>query len=424
MRRSVLLVTIVAAMVYLAPPGKAFGAGAPVFTLDDNPAAPAFVPGPIPGYGAEEPFGRKGTNRVSFPGLAPSPSLGPPPVPPAPPGLADSDLLSPGPVLHVSSPAAAWINAISGNTQTTTLPIYLNFSVDRVSAGLAGTAVSWQAGLNQQPGDVFQTTQLFPDPGQYVGLGGAGYVGALGHLPVGPGGNILVVDESQLGLLTANGIKGPAQQGGTIVKGSHDNVDGFEWKALDLTGDQVTDRDLYFSVNPDEAIPTMSNVSPADLFHVPPGVGGILPVPFASAATLGLKAGVPMFDSDGWYWNEADDVDALVMWDEGIAGKLEPGVDYALFSLSPGSASLGQDSVPGLPASRPLDSADIFFTDFTGSFALFAGTGSLGLKAGAPGADDNVDALEVSPVPEPLTMLGASLGIAGLIGYIRKRCGS
>ncbi len=98
---------------------------------------------------------------------------------------------------------------------------------------------------------------------------------------------------------------------------------------------------------------------------------GINVAPFAKAMNLGLGSN--------------DDVDALVMWDRNILGGpghggnpngAEPGIDYALFSLGPGSFSLGQAAFPGGPLLSP---ADVFFTDFSGSFALYALGSDLGL---------------------------------------------
>ncbi len=137
---------------------------------------------------------------------------------------------------------------------------------------------------------------------------------------------------------------------------------------------------MYLSTNPDEAM--AAGVSASDIFIAPTGGGPT--VQFAQGAQLGLDpAGANM-----------DDVDALVMWDAGVVGRTDPGVDCALFSLSYGSASLGQP----VPGGFPLNPGDIFFTDFNGSFALYATAAEVGLAASPfypqePG--DNVDSLEV-----------------------------
>jgi hypothetical protein len=113
--------------------------------------------------------------------------------------------------------------------------------------------------------------------------------------------------------------------------------------------------------------------------------------PFATALTMGLDT----------FGENTDSIDALIMYDNDFPGGPqwggpggEPGDDYALFSLAPGSASLAQ---------WQLDAADVFFTNFTGTFWLYAPSSSLGLSGvpgGAPGfTHDNVDALD--PPVEP-----------------------
>jgi hypothetical protein len=303
-----------------------------------------------------------------------------------------------------------WVNSISDNTAPLSR-LQLDFSVDRISTGAAGTAVNGQFNLNQQPGDIFQTQQTFTGPGNFVGLApNAGYVGALPTAGVG-GGNTLAVDESALTLTAGLGVGnlvGPAFACPAIGAGTHDNVDAFEWNAFDTTGDLLNDRWMYFSINPDEGVRV--NVTAANIWDVMPQGGGTSSVmPFATAASIGL-------DSQGF---STDDIDALIMWDRDLVGGpmwggpgAQAGIDYALFSLSHGSASLSLWN---------LTEADIFFTDFNGSFALYANAADLGL-VGAAGlsAGDNVDALEA--IPEPTTMVLLGLGALALIRRRRARC--
>jgi hypothetical protein len=91
-------------------------------------------------------------------------------------------------------------------------------------------------------------------------------------------------------------------------------------------------------------------------------------------------------------------------------GFLDPGFDSALFSLSPGSPTLGLGGyLPG----------DVFITAFGGVFSLYASAGSLGLLPG-----DNIDALDIrigelppaigqflGTTPEPSTFVLAALAL-------------
>ncbi len=195
---TVVMVTAGGALVLIAPQAVA---NWPVFTLDDNPGGP---PGTV-GYGAEDPFG------LSIRGapLAPSPSL----AVVGPFGaFTDGDILEPGPIppgtpaLHVVPPDGLFVNAVSDNTADMG-SIYVHFSVDRSSTGLAATAVATQTALNQQPGDIFVGTPQFAAPGNFVGLTpNGGYVGMLATANVG-GSNGLILDESAL-TLTAAAVPG------------------------------------------------------------------------------------------------------------------------------------------------------------------------------------------------------------------------
>ena len=371
----IVAVLLAAAMVLATgPPARAT-----TFTLDDNPSLWGGS-----GLGAEDPFGT--TGRVASGGLAPSPALGTY-------GFTGGDMLGPGPVRRMGSPDGPYIDAISDNTRYLG-DVLIDFSVDRVSTGLAGTAVATEAAAADQPGDIFRTTRGFAAPGAFAGtLSGTGY---LGPLPTAGGGgsNRRILDESN-----DLGLAAPA----TMNQGSHDNVDGFDWsdvfgatvdpgKGLPAPSDWI-----YFAIAPDNAW----GGSAADVFACAPGTALASPTPFAPATTLGL---------DSMTAENIDDLDALVLWDSrtaGDVGSLDAGIDYALFSLGPGSASLGGS----------LTGGDVFFTDFNGSFALYADAGDLGLLSGE--LTDNVDALEV--VPEPVTLAGLMLGIGTLGRYVRRR---
>lgn len=372
------------------------------FSLDDNPSTPAVGYAGF-GLGAEDPFG------VSpGAGLAPSPSvaLGP---------LGDGTIFSPGPVVQHPGPNGFYVAAFSANTADSALPWEMHFSVDRVTVGAPGTAVAVESGFDQAAGDIFIATELFAPPASFVGgLGPGPFAGSLGAaLGVAPGGNVLGINQDVLGLL-AGGVLAPAGVAtGPIGLGTHDNVDAFEMDTFDIMLDGTLDIGIYLSIYPDEAIGVVGT-SPADLFFAPAGSFAAIPVPFATAPMLGL-------DSLGF---AMDSIDALAMFDRGTIGPdpsidggptVEPGIDYALFSLSPGSATLTAAAGLGISA------GDIFFTDFTGAFGVYASAAELGLLAlpGAPpfGGDDNVDALDVRPIPEPSTglLVGAGVGVLALL---------
>jgi len=89
-----------------------------------------------------------------------------------------------------------------------------------------------------------------------------------------------------------------------------------------------------------------------------------------------------------------------------------PATDLALFSLSPDSATLGFFG---------LSPADIFITDFDGSFTLYATAESLGLNFA-----DNIDGLDSLPVPEPgaFALLASSLACLVVVSMWRQRPGT
>jgi hypothetical protein len=317
-------------------------------------------------------------------------------------------------------PDGFYVASMSGNKSSVvgSAAVSILFSVDRQSSGAPGTAVAAEAAFSQAPGDIYGTTAVFASPGLFAGgLISAGLPALpsfAGILPAGPplGGNALIINQgtpgfvaSGLGLFTGPVIIAPGVPAPPIGPGTHDNVDGFDTGVFDFGPDGIFDANHYFSVYPAEGV--LVGVSSADLFLASVGTPGAVPIPFAPSFTLGLDTlgphpivGTPFSDS----------VDALVMWDNGIPGVLEPGLDYALFSLGPGSASLG--ALAGL-----INDSDVLFSDFTGLFALYASAGALGLIGDPAGGFiprpavgplvgiDGLDALDVVPViPEPASV--------------------
>ncbi len=371
---AVLAAVFLAAVVDRAP-GQTFG-------LDDCPAAP-IVPGAPPGFGfgAEDPYGMLG------PPLAPSPSLGF--IGP----MGDGAWLSPGPAIQHPGPNGFYVDSFSSHHVDNGLDIALDFSVDRVTIGVAGTAVGAEAVNGQAHGDIYTGTHTYFSPGFFVGLPPGPFAGWLPSISGGFPGNGLTFDDSFFGLLTSAGIVPPGVPvpPPIITPGQHDNLESFDnIVTFDANGDFLFDVDTYFTLYPDEALPM--GLSPADILAVAAGDGGALAVPYAPAFLMGLD----------FY---EDSIDALVVYDNNLKprpvsdpnapGMIEPFIDYALFSLAPGSISL---QIYG------LDAADIFFTDFTGAFAVYAPSGSLGLIPSPPGLPfqgDSVDALDVAAAGPP-----------------------
>lgn len=394
----------VCAVIGVCVLGLGSQAGAMMFSLDDNPSAPLNSPAGF-GLGAEDEFGTIGVNGGA--GLAPSPD-----VLAGVAGKGDGTVFLPG--LLVNAAPANYVDAMSvnkawGNAGTSQpTPINLQFSVDRLAVGLPGTGVADQAGKHQQSGDIFTTTNYFVAPGLIAGTLGAGPAGFIGPVggSVGPmfgnpaNSNFLSINQDALGLTVPVGgaqiLTGPATIADPPIMGSTDNVDAFSYGTFVNPRTGTAGQDFYFAVTPNEAA-AMGPFSAADLFHVP--VGGLVPSVWATSASIGLDLGV----AGGGQLNSYS-IDGLVVFDNDILGSAaQPGIDYALFSLAPGSAAL---------AANGLSAAAIFFTDFTGHYGLYATAGELGLQG-----SDNVDALEI-PAPGSL---GAGLALLGLVGFAGKR---
>ena len=242
------------------------------------------------------------------------------------------------------------IDGLSGNTFTpATLTYHLLFSADQASLGQAGTPYRGEAVNNQAASDLWRTNLTGGSP--VASMAGGGCVPWIVPPP-----HFLHRNQTFFNLIQT----APA---GAAVAGPLDNIDAVEMDVLDITGDNVHDFPVYFSLDP--ASPNLIG-SGADVYFAPAGA------PFAAFSTpadLGLAT--------------ADDIDALVVWDRGVLGVPDPGVDFVLFSLAPGSPTLGAFG---------LSPAMIFVSHFSGTLCPFVGPGQLGLQLA-----DNVDGLDVLP---------------------------
>ncbi len=242
------------------------------------------------------------------------------------------------------------VDAVSANTATGKNIVYhLYFTADRGSLGLPLSNYRIEANLNQAASDVWRMNNLTSISPQ------ASMAGCVAAAVGGPQALFRNQDNYDF-IFTAAAGAGP-------LVGNQDNMDGLELDDLDpFPVDQLHDVNVYFSL--DLASPSLGAASPADIFWAPAGFGF---AGWATAAQLGLLA--------------ADDVDALVVWDRGQVGFAEPGIDLVLFSLAPGSPSLGAASA-----------ATIFVSDLTGAFCVFVPANALGLRF-----VDNVDGIDVLP---------------------------
>jgi len=166
-----------------------------------------------------------------------------------------------------------------------------------------------------------------------------------------PGSNTLEVDAANLGLAGSDEL---------------DAMDAFDPRSPYLT--QLT-TDAYFTVDLTEA-----DLETGHIYHSDLAGNATL---YRDASTLGLT--------------DTDIIDGLV---------LDVANNVALFSLASGSTSIGGFS-----------GADVFYTDFSGSFSLLVSHSDLGLLA-----SDDIDGLEID-VPLPATGLLMLVGLAAL-----RRC--
>ncbi|MEJ2345016.1 MAG: hypothetical protein P8076_03180 [Gammaproteobacteria bacterium] len=337
----------------------------------------------------------------------------------------------------------------------------LYFSVDPASTGVPGTDVHFQSTLSPGPaplpilplplnpgggdpgheaaGDIY-ASQVLDRFGSYRDL----HLALVKDAPLvaPPGGNLLFLDEQRLGL------QAPAVNGSALGP-PEDDLNALEladpsdpvW-GVDYNQNGVLDpgeHPVWFSLTPDSPsiglqtlpfggpiplyTPSVDQfVSADDILEAFPGVGedangnGILDPGednngngILDSFTFGIYAS-GILDMN---LLQNDILDALALSDTDQIGLLDKGLDEALFSLAPGSPSL---------LAFGVSAADVFFTDFARPFnplvdwrqggSLYARYDQLGLQFG-----DNLDALDVRPVPAPPTLLLALTGLLVMAAY-------
>ncbi len=333
-----------------------------IFSLDDNPDSP--ICGPVVGgyFSAECPFGG------CIGSFGASPSLG-----------CSSDVFIPGPAFVGNLAPHSYVDSFSSNHAGlgNGALVHMEFSVDRYTSGVAGSGVRAQFSRKQAPADIFESSQPFARPGTFVGmLGGGCFGGILASAGTGVS-NTLIRNQNTIGLRP---LLGPAVfTAGTAINAAgvsnKDNID-----AMDSNFDNSPL--LYYTGAPADAL--VMGYSAAQIMMQ--NLGGPTAL-WATPTQIGLDC-----NPDGEYH---DSIDALIVfdYDQQAPNQVQPGIDFAVFSLSPGSPTLASLNAMGVP----VDPATIFFTTFQGSFGVYLWSTDLGLlaPAGTPLTTVNIDALEL-----------------------------
>jgi hypothetical protein len=298
---------------------------------------------------------------------------------PVPPGMG-WDVGGPGPVLHVFAgafgvlPIPDNVDGISNNEFAAAAQQVIYFSVDDASIGRPGTPVRNQALRLQQAGD------------RYVLNGRTSVAPAIGPFPAvrvgGLPGPRHLLSANQTAYNEIPSIPPPAFNAWPPPAGATpmDDMDALELNPLDLNGDGIHDTILYFTLAAGSPTLLGLGASGADILVAPPGlpVAGI----YAPSFSMGLTP--------------ADDIDGLAVWNVATNPMVaNPGLDYAIFSLTRGSPYLnGPDGIAG--TADDYSAADIFVTNFTGTNVLFMSATQIGLLT-----TDNIDGLDVEPFSGP-----------------------
>lgn len=276
------------------------------------------------------------------------------------------DVGGPGPIPHVPGPNYGVFppgntDGVSNGEFNANMLQFFYFSGTDTSTGLAATPYRAQFVRRQAAGDrwvINGRTSVAP------AVTAAGGPAAAIVAPFVLGGPVHILSANQTRFNEIPSLPPPAFSPFPMP----DDMDGLEITPIDLNGDLLHDRPVYFSVD-------LATGPGADVFVSPPGAAAFLV--FAPAPTMGLTP--------------ADDIDGLAVWDRGAIFVPDPGLDVVMFSLRPGSPRLaGPDGVMG--TADDFSAADIFVSNLTGGFRRYLTATQLGLRF-----QDDVDAIDVEP---------------------------
>lgn len=268
------------------------------------------------------------------------------------------DVGAPGPILHVPAPnyGLAALDENDGHSageRDPFAPVAVYFSGDRASQGVPGTEYAVQENNLQAAGDRFVTNG-------FTANSPAGAFALCAATAIGPP----VFPTRPINLLSLNQDwynEIPSIRPSVLNRLRYlDNLDAVELDLFDTDGDLRLNTGIYFTV---DKVGPFGAGRPSHIFFT--AATGVPPAVFSTAAQIGVT--------------NRDNVDAIAVWDVDGNGKATPGLDYVVFSLDRGS--------PSLAGASP---ADLFVSNFTGTFCPFLRAASLGLER-----CDNVDAVDV-----------------------------
>ena len=290
--------------------------------------------------------------------------------------------------------------------------VNIHFSVDRSAVGVSGLPTTpnvWTEGAlgNQEASaDVFINSSL-PVP----------FLNPLPP-PVSPYPTTLATGAGNTAQYDGNGVLPSGLPGyalGETIAGTPNRSDNLDAVDVDTTPADLNGR-IYFSLDTASAL-NHGFVGGDVLVTTPTG-----PAVFVSAQALGLDVGGR---------TGSDDLDALAMWDDN--DQWDPGDDPILFSVRQGSAIIGTpDSIFGMP----IEPGDVL-TDPAMAAKIMARANRTSPNPGLPGIiisaeqlglvttrfnqepGDDLNALDVTPIPEPTTM--ALLAVGGVLALVRRR---